>query len=336
MGKSKTVTELEIGYALMSGCDGIAFNANMFYDNCMLMDIVRERKAFWDEITKRTEGTYNCGIYCTEQERIGVVFMDIGLPVTADSKMACAHVLTGESAAKYSDAEILKILSGSVFLDGVSLDILTERGFGEFCGVKSDKYYDNGIMERFSESKINDVYGGYIRSAWINFDGSKTKTASLKLLDDSVEVVSEMITIQKKYIGPCTTLYENKLSGRVAVSTYLFPRFLQYSAKRTQLLNIFEWLLKGTLPVRVNKDHKITPVMRKNENGEYVLMLANMSFDDTGAVSADIKTGNNSCKRINTDGSVSEVKTKKTDSGIMVMLDNIKPWETVILSDIEV
>lgn len=77
LGKSRTITELEVVYALLSGCDGVAFNANMLYDNEMLMDIIREKKAFWDEITSRTEGSYNCGIYCAEHGRIGTALMFI-------------------------------------------------------------------------------------------------------------------------------------------------------------------------------------------------------------------------------------------------------------------
>lgn len=334
LGKSKTITELEILYALMSGCDGVAFNNNFLYDNNIFMNIIRDKKALWDEIAKRTKNTDSCGIYCSEYNRIGAPFMDIGLPVTANPKAASAYVLTGRSAEEYSDDEILKILSGSVFIDGIALEILTRRGFGKYCGVKPFKYYDNGIMERFSKSNINGEYKEYIRSAWINFDHSKPKTATLELLDNNIEVLSDMITIQKKYLGPCMTLYENSLGGRVAVSTYLFPRYIQYIAKRFQLFSVFEWLLKGHLPIKTNIDHKIIPILRKNETGNYILMLANMSFDSTGNFTAEIKTKKSECKQINSDGSITELKTEQTDCAIKITIENIEPWKAVVLTNI--
>ena len=232
---------------------------------------------------------------------------------------------------RYNDEELLHILSGGVFLDNTAADILTARGFGKYIGVKVLKNYTNGVMERFSESLINSPYEGYIRNAWINFNGSAPNAAVLEPLCGDVEIISDLITIKKDYLGPCTAVYKNELGGKICTTGYLFPTFLQYNAKRTQLLNIFDGL--SPLPVRVNKNHKIVPIFRSGKNGGYILMLANMSFDDSGKLTVDIKTDIKKSSRLSKNGSFKDLSFTETTDGIRIELENISSWEEVIITN---
>lgn len=80
--------------------------------------------------------------------------------------------------------------------------------------------------------------------------------------------------------------------------------------------------------------HRITPIMRTDKNGNFVLMLANMSFDESGTFTIEVRTDKKNCNVLLKDGSVTTAKVEDSASGIRISIDSLKPWEEVILSNL--
>ena len=352
-GKSEKIITLELLYALMSGCNGIAFTTNWFNDDYteILLRIVNKNKHFWDTVSELISGMNDAGIYCAELTDYGIRimdifdphikniaadFMEIGLPISISKKQEDVIVLTGNTVTVYSDDELKKILSGRVYIDGDALDILTKKGLNHYCGVVSEKYYSNGVMEQFSDNNLNAKYVDYRRSGWMNFDLGFAKTSSLKIIAEGVEIISELINFENEKLGPCMTAYKNVLGGNIIVDTYMFTSKLAFNAKREQILNVFDWLYDGCAPVRVNVNQRICPIMKKNDKGNYVLMLANMSFDEVNDFTVDILTNNDSYKKIDMDGLKSSGIGMRLDGKMRASIKQLKPWEAIILTDMDI
>ena len=145
--------------------------------------------------------------------------------------------------------------------------------------------------------------------------------------------MSELCNLLDKKLGPCLTVYENELGGRVAVCTYVYSCHFGYISKRAQLLNTFDWLCKG-LPVRIINDCRVAPIIRESEDGGFLLMLSNMDFDAIDNLKVEINTNVASCVIICQDGTVKNADFKIEPNGkLIVNIERIEPWSAVILSD---
>lgn len=334
--KAKTIVKMEFLYGLMEGCNGIALSGTLAHNNGEMAPfdsryVLEENATLFDAVAERAVKLPNCGIYCSDFFETGPRFMELELPMSGDYRAAVAYVLIGQAPNAYTDEELLKLLSGSVVLDTKALDILEKRGMAKYCGVRSSKYYDHSIVEWLSDSWMNGDYKGWLRDAWVNFAGREVCASALELLDEKVEILSDLKSLCGEYYGPCMTAYENELGGRVAVCTYLFPNSWQFESKRTQWTNLFDWLIPGGLPVKVNLPHKIVPVMRKDSDGNCLLMLTNMTFDTAYNFAVDIAA--NDLKMLRADGTLQDIQSKEVDGKTRVLIEKLKPWESILLTN---
>lgn len=334
--KAKTIVKMEFLYGLLEGCNGIALSGTLAHNDGEMAPfdsryVLEENAALFDAVAERSVKVPNCGIYCSDFFETGGRFMELELPMSGGRSAAAAYVLTEQAPKDYTDDELLKILSGSVVLDAKALDILEKRGLAKYCGVRSAQYYDNSIVEWLSDSEMNGRYKGWLRDGWVNFSGREVYVSTLELLDDKVEVLSHLKSLYGAYYGPCMTAYENELGGRVAVCTYMFPNSWQFDSKRTQWTNLFDWLIPGGLPVRVNLPHKVVPVMRKDSQGNCLLMLTNMTFDPACDFTVDIEA--EGLKRLCADGTLQEIQAETVNGKTRVRIDQLNPWESILLTN---
>ena len=126
------------------------------------------------------------------------------------------------------------------------------------------------------------------------------------------------------------TYFENSLGGKVVVCTYLFPNSIQFEAKRLQWSNLMDHAISGGLPVKVEAQHKITPVMRKNGRGDCILMLTNMTYDSVSRFSAVVDAEN--LKAVSANGEFMPVESEKLAGGkTRIWIDGLEPWESIVL-----
>ncbi|NLE13601.1 MAG: hypothetical protein GX628_08005 [Clostridiales bacterium] len=331
LGKSKTVMSLEPYFAAMSGCGGVAFNTSG-HDNYRLMEVLHEHKARYDTLTSLTEGKHACGVnvgtYDTE-------IMKVGIPSTFDPRHACVYIIDQHEAASGTDEQLRKMLSKGAFVRPAALPVLEKRGYLGLCGVKPGNRYHSGIQERFTGDILNGDDAGYIRNCYMNFFNRDRNSNFVTVLEpaEGARVVSEAVTVTDAApMGACLTVYENAPGGRVAVTTYDYPNFYLYSAKRRQLTSIFDWLSRSALPVIIGHDCKVVPMFREDDKGNFVCLLANMNFDATGEFDVLLRTKADVCKILGSDGIPREAERRNTDGGTYVRISNIEPWQTVVIS----
>ncbi len=331
-GKSKTLARLESAVALMSGCNGIAYNVLNNFEvlrtaNRKALDMMSEHYAMFSLITEKANSTYNCGIYCTDTFTVGRRLFELGLPITSDPIHASAVVITGHDAQRYSNTQLEKILCGAVLLDGIALQDIIARGLGEYCGVEPCDTYDNGIHEVFTDHPINEDYVGYCHDPFVNYAERTVPISTLKPKSGTVQVLSELYTITNRLLGPAMTLYHNSKGGRVAVMSFFFSDMLHYYGKKAQLTNLFNSIIQGGLPVIFDTMHKLVPIYREREDGAWIFMVANMSFDACEPFSFRVK-GKNVIK-INDNGLQEAVGTEK--NGLTtVQLQSLQSWDFAV------
>ena len=347
--KSDTFTDLEVGNALMTGCNGIAFNNGTDRQN--VSDLLRKKGGLYDVMCekaflKKTEGLYV--LYNTNYAKRKNVdsdfFIDhdlydvcdatnamaeIGVPQAGCFEDADISVLVGRMAEGYTDEEILKLLSGNIMIDGYAAKQLIERGFSKYIGIDSAECYESGISEHYTSHPINGNNVDYIRTIALTFffKGNKVKCSAFAFqVNEDAEIISDLYSILDKKLGACSLLFKNGLGGRIAVFGYSAFAFLRTEEKREQLLNICDWMTDGKMSVRIQNPLKVMPIIRSNAN-ESILSLSNCWYDATGEFAVDIRKENvTSVCEILDNGTLIPVKFEKIQNGIRMLVDNILPW----------
>lgn len=331
-GKSKAITKLENLYALFSGCNGIAYNAIYFSNNEFLLDIVEENNSQWKEIVKRTKNSVNNGVCTGKDFHFGKDLLCLGVPATSAAKDPSVVVLNYGKVSALSDKELQEALSKAAFVTLEGLELIEKRGFAHLCGVTVKNVYSNGVYERFTNDEINGKAAGGMRNSFVNFFIRYPRIATLNT-ESKTRVLSKLYDLLEKELGPCFTVYENELGGKVAVMTYLDSSLLGYKDKRIQMLNAFEYI-SGGLPIRVLNDCRVAPVLRKTQDGGFIGMLANMDFDIQKDLEVEISTEAKTCSIINSDGSLTEIPvTCLQNNKKLIKIEKIEPWSAVVITD---
>ncbi len=331
LGKSKTMMALEPYLAVMAGCSGVAFNTSG-HDNYRLMEVLHEHKAKYDALASLTAGKHavgvNVGVYETE-------LMQVGVPTTTDPRNACAYMIGYNEAAYSADEQLMEMLSKGAFIRASALPIIEKRGFLELCGVKLGGKYHSGISERFTDHVLNGDDAGYICNCYMNFFNRDRDNNFVTALipEKGAHILSEAVTINTaEPVGACLTIYENKLGGQVAVTTYDYPSSFFFTAKRRQIISIFDRISRSSLPVIIGHECKVVSMFREDENGNFVCLLANMNFDATGEFEVLLRAKADVFKILGYDGILREADFRKTDDGVYVKISNIEPWKIAVIS----
>jgi hypothetical protein len=140
-----------------------------------------------------------------------------------------------------------------------------------------------------------------------------------------------METYHHDLYGPCLTAFENELRGRVVVLGYA-PWMLTHSvARRAQLLNLADWLTRGTLPARIDEALPLVPFVRLSparDRGAAVLLNAGVDPIDSVTVHVRAQPGP---VRLLSHGHDEPLDVQEEESGWRVSLDDLKPWSTTCL-----
>jgi len=198
----------------------------------------------------------------------------MGIPLTVESEGSCGTVLAGRIAEGLDDSELEEILSGGVYMDTRTLEVLHRRGFGEATGVRMGEFHPH-CVEMLTGHELNGADAGEGRRKFPGPNGCSI----LEPLSDVVSVLAEVADeASGRILGPSLTLFENNLGGRVAVASYSPFSHLGRRAKQTQVIDLFRHLSKNRMPVLIRGNHRVWPIVRSGRNLTAV-MLFNCSFD---------------------------------------------------------
>ena len=348
----------ECTVALACGLNGIAFNAlgmgeGDFADYRPLLRRVHHARPVWEAVVSHCAGLPTRGLWTAWSPQLmarrevranedwfatlaghdttrGYVLGEIGLPLCSDPN-ACGTVLTGRAVEGFTDDELRRMLAGALLTDGVSLEVLERRGLADLTGVRIARRVTNGVIERFTDELLNEGCVNATRDCRVEFWGDATGQADV--LEATAEGVCMAATMENYFgesYGPCLSVFENSLGGRVAVLGYSPWMFIHSSAKRRQLQNIADWLTRGALPVRIDEPVSLTPLVRLSESRDRgAVLLLNTGLDRIETATVHVRaTG--SLRAIDESGE-REVQAMAEATGWEVKVSTIAPWEAVWL-----
>lgn len=332
LSKSICFSEMECTLAMMSGCNGVAFNAceSFMLLRPDLMGMIEKKYPFWDTLEKETAGLTSRGLYVSDFLSFKK-FAEIGIPLADRICHADALVLTKETCDLYVDRSadegyLKQLLSGNVFMDGSVLEYFIEKGLEKYIGVTIDRKNSiNGKLERFTDDPLNSPANGHLRDAVPGYYPTQEYILSLRPLTDSCRVLCGLEDAEGRKYGPCMTLYENDLGGKIIVSTYLYPDLMKTVEKRTQMLNVMDYLCGEQMPVRIKNCCRITPIVRASREKE-VIMLFNSSLDSYENIELEFRNSSADCsyELICSDGSK---KAIPADSKNRITIGEIKAFD---------
>ncbi|MCM8777165.1 MAG: hypothetical protein NC905_02730 [Candidatus Omnitrophica bacterium] len=161
--------------------------------------------------------------------------LSYGIP--ACSEIQEVNAIFGNNAWIFDDNEIIRMLKGGLLLDGESARILCKRGFGKYIGVEYEKTLNredsNYSVEVVKSSKSGVKEGIY-------FSVNQLPEFNVFKPSKKTTVWTDVITSERKSVGPSITLYTNEMGGRVAI---VVPSHFNFH-KQTIVQNIIRYLYK--------------------------------------------------------------------------------------------
>ncbi len=199
----------------------------------------------------------------------------LGLPMYFSSEMGGVTCLEGDVDTRFSDAELLELLSHPLILASDTAKNLCERGFSKYLGVTVDKW--NGKIPK-SELLEN----GAVLPI-------QQRTMALYTVSDDIDVKSYACNTKDdtnfERLFPAVTVYKNELGGTIAVfcgspvAEFRIDTafsFLNYSRK-AQLIDIISQM--GELPVYYPNDEEVYFRCADMDDGRVFCAVFNIGLD---------------------------------------------------------
>jgi hypothetical protein len=346
--------------ALAVGLNGIAFNALGMWEGALddftpIARHAQQVRLVWDTLVKHCDGLPTVGLWVTWTPQLMArrtvhpgenwftteksydfprahVLSQIGLPLSVETAPGGASVLYGRVIEAFDDDQLRAMLAHGVLMDSSALDVLAARGLGALAGVRIARRIDNGAMERLSGDALSGPHVSEVRDARIEFWGDARGMADvLEPTAPGVRVLATMEDYFRRPIGPCMTAYENQLGGRVVVCGYAPWIFVHSSSKRTQLLNVADWITYGKLPVRIDETLPLSPIVRANEDTTRgAVVLLNHGLEPIDMATLHVRASCTNMRMITPSGT-QPLTTLAEPGGWQVTLAHIQPWSTLCL-----
>lgn len=345
--KSETVFVAETGAAMAAGCTGVALNLmgispDPIAEYVPYFDRIRAAQPLFDRLVALAGRSPCEGIWPSITPDLWAVgnqvdplaclteLAEIGLPPAYAPEGAKVRLLSGRAVRAFSRAELERMLSEAVLLDGPALRCLEEMGLGDLAGFEITEVRDHDTIERFTNDSLNGPHAGWWRDCRPSF--WRTDAFLLRPLGDSARVLSELIDFDRQSHGPVMGVVENRLGGRVAVLGYYPWTALQNLAKTTQLKGLCRWLSGDRLPAYVSSFHKVALWCRRDAEGALVIPLVNASIDSVQGVRLHVRA-DQAFGLLRLDGRQEKVQTVGHDGPYQVLeLPALGPWETVLIA----
>lgn len=213
-----------------------------------------------------------------EDNMATVMLGHIGVPFKAsfDFDEDEVYAIAGAPSIEHlSDAELKKLLSKRVILDGPAAAAVCARGFSEALGI-------DAVHKEFSYNRElrTDGKGGYVTSMNKN-------TPFFTVKDEAAEVFTELHYISypgaddDEYISPATVIYKNAWGGTVCSMCFHHEIvFSQFNERRKDFfVEIIEKLMGKKMPLYCNDTQNITVITREYSDGALLAEVCNINFD---------------------------------------------------------
>lgn len=225
----------------------------------------------------------------------GRVLNCFGITTTyGDSPVVAAD---GQTIRAFSDDEILQMLRGGLLLDLTALSVLNDRGFGRLVGasVKEVRALNIGHVTAAEEFTDRRFAGAPRRLSTMS-----TPTLAgggmygVLRRSKAARVISRLVDQEIKPVCDLTTIFTNRLGGRVAIvpldlETAFGPAFLN-NLRREHTKSILHWLARGHLPATISGG--VYPLAYRMDLSDHIMLgLFNLSHDDWPSATWDLHLG---------------------------------------------
>lgn len=186
-----------------------------------------------------------------------------------------------------SDAEVEKLLSGRVLMDGGAAELLSKRGFSEMIGARVKPAAE--ILCLYEQIDLeNPINKGICGSMIYNFAISPAgkEGGGFYILDtvDGAMGLSRFVAPDGKKLDAAFTLFENRLGGKVAITAYALEGNRSSSIfnyrKKEMMRRAIEWLGDEPLPAYVEKaPNVLCQAFKQVGTDDLMVLLINLSSD---------------------------------------------------------
>ena len=359
--KSVRMHMLELTAACMAGCNGIAFSVTPGPGSAGLLEAVRRHREMWHFMVDAGDGWRLAGGHPVLDkhfdakrlprrgnwfERLGDFLwreelkpLSTGLPYTPYGEDCSFTILAGDMAQTLDEKELLAYLSGGIMMDGVALDALTKRGYGDLCGGCVADTFDNGMRERYSDHPLNGDLVGTVRDVYQTFWPDVGLACALKPAEEGALVLTSLESVTGQQRGVASYAFENHLGGRIVVMGYAPWKYSQAPARLAQLRRLTDWLSRGRIPVVVKGGSHVIPLIKRpSDAGGFMLMLVNAHLDRTNPLEVTVRAPiGRPCAVFDEDGvmrPLQESQYEVCEGIVRLRLPSMQAWEhRVIVSE---
>ena len=258
------------------------------------------------------------------------VFDRMGIPFHFDDCEGSVAFFDGECDVKFTNEELLRLLSGKVVLDATAAKHFASRGLGRYLGVDVVEWTANDPVASgeifFPEGKTGPIPYG-LHKLIPTADGVR-RVGEVYHLSGGTERIP---------LFPSATQYQNELGGTVSVFAGVtnFPYTLTDAfgwlceARKTQLLSLIREL--GALPVYYPEDAEVLLRAARTQDGKLFCALLDLSLDPLPALPLRTESPVTKIERLTPDGRWEAVAFTQEADGTLRTDLCAYPFDPVIL-----
>jgi len=200
----------------------------------------------------------------------GSFLLPYGVPVSANPQRI--NAIFGSLAWAFNDRELQEMLSGGLLLDGVSADILCQRGFGQHVGVDFKRWV-NREESKYATEKVTSKEAGLQEGLY--FNANLIPCLSMIEPRPGAQEWTAIITPEKERFGAGIIVYENKLGGRIVTCAVPNPAGLPRSYQRQIIIQkAIDFLACGKFAsAMVTGGAHLIPIHFTKENENFVVIF---------------------------------------------------------------
>ena len=356
--KSMRAFTAEIAAAIGAGCTGVALNCmgitqDPFPEYRPYFDAVARNRRFYDRCVAAFERGACEGIWpAFGRDHVAALSPDgdwftaphwggdfgvfrelaeIGLPSAYGAAGSVVTLLSGDTVVEFSREELLKLLAGSVVMDGPALARLSDAGLAEHAGFRIARTVDRDMIEVLTDDPLNYQWAGRHRDCRPSF--WRETAYLLEPIAGSARPLSEITDFTPTTLGIGSGIFENSLGGRIAVLGHYPWRSLSGLSASSNTKALYRWVSRDRLPAYVASYHRAALWCRRDPEGRLAMLLLNASLDAQPHIKVHALTDATALRAVWEGGRTVDVPRTATDGPYSAFaVGSVGPWNAVLLT----
>lgn len=351
--KSCNMTAVEAASHIAAGCTGTAFavlpfNSEPIAEYEPMFERLHQVRPFLDRMAKTFGRTPPVGVWSAWKKDAALVadvlhgdwfgrtawpwgrddseVIEVGVPAAYSQDNAKVTLLNRQSVSMFSKEELTRILSSGVYMDVDAMAGLNEKGLQELIGMDVGQAFHTDCVEENVAHPLNGPFARRCRdvhqSMW------SEPAYQLKLVDPKAQTITRLVDFTGvEKAAASMAVFENRLGGRICVSSYYPWTWLATENKMTQMRSVLRWLSRDQLPAFVESYHRAVLWARPLEDGRLAIALFNASYDPANKLTLLLRTQSATINVVDMAMNEQTIQTSGDDGPYRrFVLSPIEPW----------